>query len=202
MNFRAPGVVEAYEKLFYNVRDDKGLLCQSPWIREYFAFQGAAPTANINRNSVHEWKMVAFEGGYELLRSIWSWPSATGDYLTIPESLYYATVFRKSFRTLMLRLHNETIDGRALADITKQVTEIFADLRDRGILSKEESLSDNTLFAKMLQLMAPEMSQVTSGRLEEMQSELDNKVAVIKTTDLGGADGSMGRIAAQIAEGT
>ena len=69
----------AYERIYYNVRDDLGMVTASPWLREFFATQGRSLGDDESVvDPATYWKLLAFEGGYRLLAQNWKWPMVEG----------------------------------------------------------------------------------------------------------------------------
>jgi hypothetical protein len=68
--------IVAYEKLYFNIRDEGGKLSRSCQLKQYFAlpsgkFDGDTPPEQI-------WRMIASLMGYDTLVSIWLWKDAHG----------------------------------------------------------------------------------------------------------------------------
>lgn len=70
------GAVEAYEKIYFNIRDDKGRLSRSCQLRQYFAL----PSGRFDQDTPPEqmWKMIGSLMGYDTLVSVWLWKDAHG----------------------------------------------------------------------------------------------------------------------------
>ena len=68
--------IEAYEKLFFNIRNQEGRLSRSCQLRQYFAM----PSGEINENTPPEamWKMIGALMGYDTLVNMWLWKDAHG----------------------------------------------------------------------------------------------------------------------------
>ena len=68
--------ISAYEKLYFNIRDNDGRLHRSCQLRQYFAL----PSGEMDLDTPPEqiWKMVGALMGYDTLTSIWLWSDAHG----------------------------------------------------------------------------------------------------------------------------
>ena len=68
--------IEAYEKIYFNIRDDKGNLSKSCQLRQYFAL----PSGVFGRDTTPEqmWKLVGSLMGYDTLVAVWLWKDAHG----------------------------------------------------------------------------------------------------------------------------
>lgn len=63
--------IEAYEKLYFNIRDKDGRLSRSCQLRQYFAL----PSGRFNKDTPPEqlWKMIGSLMGYDTLMAVWMW---------------------------------------------------------------------------------------------------------------------------------
>jgi len=71
-----PFVIETYEKLYFNIRNNEGKLSKSCQLKQYFAMPGG----EIDQDTPPEalWKMIAALMGYDTLMGVWLWKDAHG----------------------------------------------------------------------------------------------------------------------------
>lgn len=188
--------VQAYERIFFNVRDAAGCVLSSPWLNEYFASKGFNP-ARGRTPEIH-WKRIAFESGHKMLFSIWGWKIPGETTVGMPESEFYMSMFRELFSNLYDRVCNQGLDGRSSVDLLKELGARFADLRDRGILSEEEDISENAVLGRILHLMSPDMAELDSSRTNAIQLELESKIGSIKQTETSSTGNTLSKISMQL----
>ena len=70
------GAIIAYERLYFNIRDNEGRLSRSCQLRQYFAL----PSGEFNQDTPPEqmWKMIGSLMGYDTLVAVWLWKDAHG----------------------------------------------------------------------------------------------------------------------------
>jgi len=189
--------VMAYERIFYNVRDNGGVVLRSPWLNEFFSLprvQGGRASENVETM----WKRIAFENGHKMLFSIWGWKMPGADSIGLPESDFYASMFRELFNTLYTTICFGRLDSKAVVELVRELGIRFDAMRDRGILSDEDESSDDSVLGKMLQLMAPNMTELSDERVNAMQHELEDKIGSIRKTEVSSSGDTMAKISLQL----
>jgi hypothetical protein len=73
--------VQIYEKLFFNIRNDKGEVSTSSYRRGYFA-QPDGPAIDENTSESTIWRVMGNQGGYRMLVNYWGWTYAHGPDIT------------------------------------------------------------------------------------------------------------------------
>lgn len=177
-----PGVVRAFEKLFFNIRDDEGKMLGCTGLLMYATLRGAVSfDGSEERNKSHpsHWRVLAFEGGYKPLYAIWGW-KAKGDMTNLTFVDLTADMMRNTYRQMdkVLRF-NDRIDVRALAQILTTLNQQFADLRKSGILSDKDEIDPNAMILEVIKLLAPERLIETEDTLKLAQKDLDGKLAAV-----------------------
>ena len=112
-------VFEAYEKLYFNIRDSKGRLSRSCQLRQYFAL----PEGNIANNTPPEklWKMVGALMGYDTLVTMWLWGDASG--LTARSSEYMLNeMWRVAQSRLFMHIFSDKVGHESLAKLLSAFT--------------------------------------------------------------------------------
>ena len=185
----APESIEMYQKLFYNIRDDDGKLFGRKGFLIYCALKGAQvflPTADIPATNTCYWRVLAFEGGYKPLYSIWGWTN--DEELPEPSISDMAVdmlrnVYRHLDRTLRFNPH---LDIKAIAQILSTLSEQLAELRKEGILSDKEVVTEKSMILQFIGLFQPVMGAGGAGRMEAAQKELEQKLQSdhLQETDL------------------
>lgn len=112
-------VFEAYEKLYFNVRDSKGQLTKSCQLRQYFAL----PEGNFDRDTPLEklWKMVGALMGYDTLVTMWLWGDASG--LTARSNEYMLNeMWRVAQSRLFMHIFSDRVGHESLAKLLSAFT--------------------------------------------------------------------------------
>jgi hypothetical protein len=195
------GTVKAYERVFFNVRDEDGLLLASPWLRMWFAKGDIAVVdgAVANDHGVY-WKVLAVESGVEALVAEWNAPldSIGGEF---PEAALTTNIYRQTMRKMARLVRFGNPDARSLANIMTAFGDAMRDMRERGVMSKGERVSDESLLMQLLKAMSPQVVTPSEERIAAKQKDVEAKIAMMKQTDRGHGAGSdtLTSIGAQVA---
>jgi len=112
-------VFEAYEKLYFNIRDPKGRLSRSCQLRQYFAL----PEGQFGNNTPPErlWKMVGALMGYDTLVTMWLWGDASG--LTARSGEYMLNeMWRVAQSRLFMHIFSDRVGHESLAKLLSAFT--------------------------------------------------------------------------------
>ena len=112
-------VFEAYEKLYFNIRDDNGRLSRSCQLRQYFAL----PEGQFGNNTPPErlWKMVGALMGYDTLVTMWLWGDASG--LTARSGEYMLNeMWRVAQSRLFMHIFSDRVGHESLAKLLSAFT--------------------------------------------------------------------------------
>lgn len=91
-------VVHVYERVYYNIRDNAGMVSSSPWLREFFATKGQSLQRDADDHPADlasYWKLLAFEGGYNFIAQAWKWPVLEGAMSATANDELKKTVIRE-----------------------------------------------------------------------------------------------------------
>lgn len=85
-----------YERLFFNIRDDKGELNKSCHLRMYFALPNEEDVIHPQDMDIKNlWRLVGAQGGYRTLCRLWMWYDAPGfndkESVHLPEEAWWMT---------------------------------------------------------------------------------------------------------------
>ena len=197
----SPATVKAYERLFYNVRDDAGLLNPSPWLCEWFA-KGNIPIVDHEQAANFDvyWKTLALEGGFKALVAVWngSLRPIGGEF---PEVEMASVVYRSVFRNMERTIRMGNISPNALSLIMERFQAMITDMRDRGVMSQGERVSDESILMRLLTAMAPTVAIPTEERVASKQQEIEAKIELMKQAERGHGSGkdTLTSIGAQVA---
>lgn len=147
------GAIEAYERLFFNIRDGEGRLSRSCQLRQYFAM----PSGELDENTPPEamWRMIGALMGYDTLVSMWLWRDAHGivnrsqDYVL--DEMWRVAQSRLFLSMFANRIGHESM-AKLLASISAQQKMLRED-RDSGEFSDELT----TTLMKVLKLVSPKV---------------------------------------------
>ena len=177
-----PGVVKAFERLFFNIRDDEGKMLGCTGLLMYatlkgaVAFDGAQPRDSVNPS---HWRITAFEGGYKPLYGLWSW-KAKGDMTNLNYIDFLTDMMRNTYRKMdMLLRFNDRLDLRGLAQLLTTLNMQFADMRKSGILSDKDEIDPNSMILEVVKLLAPERLVETADVMKLAQTDLDGKLTAV-----------------------
>jgi hypothetical protein len=175
--------VKVYEKLFYNVRDEEGTILTAPWLREYFAKQGAQdPVEGGDTGSYC--KLLALEGGHRVLCSAWGWDARViGDSGDFPEKETIMMTLRQLTRDLDKRVRFGNLDPRSLVQLFGEFRGYLGDMRERGVISDGTVIDEDDVMFKFLDLLQPKMRELDEEAMLAKQGELTSKIRMIKETD-------------------
>jgi len=194
----SPLVMQIYERLHFNIRDDEGAVLEAPWAREYFATRGQD---HIDRqDSSAYWKVLAFEGGHRLLFSHWGWNVLpTGESGTEQ----HMALVRGAFVQLEQRLRFGDLGNRDLVQLYGYLQTGTEELRERGVFSGFGRLRDAGGLAFMVELLreaAPVPIPPDQQRLLEKAPAVEQKLDIVKTSTGRGQAGSesMQQVGAQL----
>jgi hypothetical protein len=194
----SPVIVKAYERIFYSVRDAKGEVLAAPWLREYFAKGQAVDVTNPNDHGMF-WKVKAIEGGWKALHTTWNWPiGMIGGEL--PEAEFNIMLFREALNVLDHRLKFDRLDARSIPNLVDSLHRMVTDMRERGVISQGDSISEDSAMMTLVQAMQPYVKVPSMERLAQKQEAVDQKISMIKKMDRshdGGSD-TLDRIGAQL----
>jgi len=194
-------VIKAYERLFYNVRDDKGLMNAAPWLCEWFA-KGNIPVVNHEQTNNWDvyWKVVAVEGGFKALLATWNGTLAPigGEF---PEVEMAQMMFRGLFRRMERNIRMGHMSQNALSQTLERFQAMIMDMRERGVMSKGERVSDESILMRLLGAMAPKVVVPSAERVASKQKEVEAKIEMMKQTERGHGSGkdTLTSIGAQVA---
>lgn len=145
--------IEAYEKLFFNIRDNEGRLSRSCQLKQYFAM----PSGELDTETPPEamWKMIGALMGYDTLVNMWLWRDAHGivnksqDYIL--DEMWRVAQSRLFLSMFANRIGHESM-AKLLASISAQQKMLHED-KDSGALSDELTLT----LMNVLKLVSPKV---------------------------------------------
>ena len=193
---------KVYEQLFFNVRDEQGLLLPHIGLLNYMAFRGAAGPGSAVDQPGH-WKAIALEFGASALLTNWRW----ADRL-LAEQLNYldmqARLMPMIYGAMEKKLRFEMMDNKSLSEIFGNIIRQLAELQRDGILSSSDKVGIDTLFSKILQ-MAGNPRRMTPDEAQQMRSQLalESKRKMIADSATSGvkvAEDSLNNITRQLKE--
>lgn len=195
-------VFETYEKLYFNIRDDKGRLSRSCQLRQYFAL----PEGQLGRDAPLEklWKMVGALMGYDTLVQTWLWGDASGltnrsgDYMLnemwrVAQSRIFMHIFSdrvgheslakllSAFTGQAKMLHDSSSGTGPVFETAKTLMALLANTRPTviGAAAVVDSVSDLTaaIRAKLAAQKTISNTEVVDVGIEEGKAMLDAAIA-------------------------
>ena len=162
------GVIKAYERLYFNIRDNAGRLSPSCQLRQYFAL----PSGDYTRDTPKEqtWKMIGALYGYDTLTGMaWEWRNAHG--LVNDSQEYRNDEMRRVIQSkLFVQIFSERVGHTSMANILDSVI-----TQQKLIQEGKGSGSTDTEMAKamqgMLSLMSPRLVSSVGADVDRLQLE-------------------------------
>ena len=161
--------IQAYEKLYFNIRDDKGRLSRSCQLKQYFSL----PSGQFDRDTPPEqlWKMVASLMGYDTLVAIWLWKDAHGIQNNSQEYLL-DEMWRLAQSRLFMSMFADRVGHESMAKLLSAVS------AQQKMLKESKQQVDNGVetmraMQEMLGLVSPKVIDATAKEVDEkMRREL------------------------------
>ena len=189
--------IEAYEKIYFNIRDDKGRLSRSCQLRQYFAL----PSGEFNQDTPPEqmWKMIGSLLGYDTLVSVWLWKDAHGIRDNSQEYLL-DEMWRVAQSRLFMSMFADRVGHESMAKLLASISAQQKLLHD----SKSDATSEIDAIRamqSMLSLVSPRVIDATAREVDsarqieiasEARMEADRAVAAAELPPSavnGGAEG-------------
>lgn len=184
--------IEAYEKLFFNIRTQDGRLSRSCQLRQYFAM----PSGLVDENTPPEamWRMIGALMGYDTLVSVWLWKDAHGIENTSQEYML-DEMWRVAQSRLFLSMFANRVGHESMAKLLASIgaqQKMLKEDKNAGDLSMEVT----TTLMQVLSMFAPRVigeaaSEVDRQRLvmNAVNSRLEAERAV-SSTDIGQIGGN------------
>ena len=185
--------VEAYEKLFFNIRDPEGRLNKSCQLRQWFAM----PDGIVDNNTPPEamWKVVGALMGYDTLVGMWLWKDAHGIENSSQEYML-DEMWRVAQSRLFMSMFADRVGHESMAKLLASVGQqqkMLRESRDSGDISTDVVVT----LMKVLSLTAPKVIDATASDVDR-QNKVMMAVAArleaekeVYNTDIGnmGANG-------------
>lgn len=177
-----PADIKTYERLYFNIRDERGAVLKSPWLRQFFA-SGNQVQHNPTDHRTH-WKLLACEGGRRNLFAVWNWPLAEEDDR---DELQHQVMVNNVFQDLERRSRFGVLGNRDLVELFGSLQPPAAEASGgrRG-----ERAGRNTLL-EILNSIRPKPLEITTQALLGKQEELEQKLEVVRRLSSGASVGSV-----------
>lgn len=167
--------IEAYENIFFNVRNDEGKLILGMWLREHFALGESASEYADPADAPLYWRTLAMTAGSKVLLAKWGWLPPD----QLPEAEVNLVVFRNLLLNLDHRIRYGKIDAKSSMDMLGRMKELVDDMRARGVISSNDSNSEVSMIFKLLQETAPVPPVPTDKQLENKVDDVQGKLNAI-----------------------
>ena len=180
--------IKWYEKLFFNIRDNKGKVKSSRALRMRFAVnseQDGVPKSE--HDEFTEWRVTAVEYGVSGLAKYWHWKIVDTHPLDS-----YDTMAEASEALLISRIAKGQISNRDLNElqsnfIARKRLELDRDLAGKSPeqLAEKSGAYLNSVEMKFLQLLAPEMHSTADSdeELNLKKAAIERKLSVQKAIE-------------------
>lgn len=185
--------IEAYEKLYFNIRDNEGRLSRSCQLRQYFAL----PSGEFDSHTPPEqmWKMIGSLMGYDTLVSVWLWKDAHGVQDKSKEYML-DEMWRIAQSRLFMSMFADRVGHESMAKLLASVSSQQKMLHEE----KHDDVSDvETMKALqgLLSLASPRVIDATAKEVDyraseqkAIQARMDSETAVEAVVlDEAGKDG-------------
>jgi len=170
-------VVKAYERIFFNVRDEDGIMNLSQWLKEYFTHSGDIEFLDPGDKPLY-WRTLATTTGWKMLYYQWGWQLPGNE---IPEAEAVMDNYRLMMGDLHKRVLYNKIDSKALVDMMRGMHEKIDDMRGQGLIAGGgDTESEVSMIFKLLYATRPSPTPPTVEQLEEKEADVQLKIAQIR----------------------
>lgn len=159
------GAIVAYERLYFNIRDDKGRLSRSCQLRQYFAL----PSGEFNQDTPPEqmWKMIGSLMGYDTLVAVWLWKDAHGIKDKSQEYLL-DEMWRLAQSRLFMSMFADRVGHESMAKLLGAISGQQKLLKE-GNSSGQTEINMVQSMQQMLMLVSPTVIDATAKGVDEAQ---------------------------------
>lgn len=179
------GAIKAYEKLYFNIRDNEGRLSRSCQLRQYFAL----PSGRFDKDTPPEqmWKMIGSLMGYDTLVSVWMWKDAHGIVNNSQEYLL-DEMWRLAQSRLFMSMFADRVGHESMAKLLSAISAQQKLLKEGNGGSVDLNMI-NTM-QNMLGLVAPSVidavaTEVDRKAVEQATADRLSAIAAVDSVDLG-----------------
>lgn len=180
--------IEAYEKVYFNIRDDAGRLSKSCQLRQYFAL----PSGEFNQDTPPEqmWKMIGSLLGYDTLVSVWLWKDAHGITDNSQEYLL-DEMWRVAQSRLFMSMFADRVGHESMAKLLASISAQQKLLKDSKT-DASAGIEAIRAMQSMLSLVSPRVIDATAREVDsarqlevaaEARMEADRAVAAVSIGD-------------------
>lgn len=179
------GAIEAYEKIYFNIRDKHGRLSRSCQLRQYFAL----PSGQFGEDTPPEqmWKMIGSLMGYDTLMSVWMWKDAHG-ITDVSQEYLLDEMWRLAQSRLFMSMFADRVGHESMAKLLTAIS------GQQKMIKESKSAGTNTdvemvkAMQGMLSLMSPVMvgtvaRDVDRAKIEEASNarlKAESAVAMVE----------------------
>ena len=160
--------VEAYEKVYFNIRDSEGRLSRSCQLRQYFAM----PSGIVDDGTPPWvlWKMVGALFGYDMLMNVWMWKDAHGLANTTQEYIL-DEMWRVAQSRLFMSMFANRVGHESMAKLLASISAQQKLIQD----SRASESGDLGVLQMLLGLLA----KTNPVMIDSTASEVDANAAVM-----------------------
>lgn len=179
--------IEAYEKMYFNIRDNEGRLSRSCQLRQYFAL----PSGRFSQDTPPEqmWKMIGSLMGYDTLVSVWMWKDAHGIVNNSQEYLL-DEMWRLAQSRLFMSMFADRVGHESMAKLLSAISgqqKMIQDGKNAGATTDEEMVR---AMQGILGLMSPRMvgaiaADVDRAKIEEASASRLRAESAVDAVELG-----------------
>lgn len=179
--------IEAYEKLYFNIRDKDGRLNKSCQLRQYFAL----PSGQFNQDTPPEqmWKMIGSLMGYDTLVSVWMWRDAHGIVNSSQEYLL-DEMWRLAQSRLFMSMFADRVGHESMAKLLTAISGQQKMIQDGKNAGGSADIEMVKAMQGMLGLMSPVMvgtiaADVDRAKIEEASAARLRAESAVDAVELG-----------------
>jgi hypothetical protein len=171
-------IVEYYNKVFYNIRNDEGQVREGRWISEFFITSGT--TAHIPAHSLQDdpasyFKHLAFSGHSAMVFLEWNWPMPK-----LPEVEMTQQIFRNTYNQVQQRTLSGNMSSKEMVALWGGLQDAMAGFRDQGLIEGNDALGQSEMLEIILEAMAPRPVTPSTEKMESKDAELKAKLEAVR----------------------
>lgn len=179
--------IEAYEKLYFNIRDNAGRLSRSCQLRQYFAMPSGIP--NHDTPPEQQWRLIAALCGYDVLMAVWMWRDAHG-LINYSQEYMLDEMWRVSQSKLFVSMFADRVGHESMAKLLASISaqqKMIQDGKKAGTSTDEEMVR---AMQGILGLMSPKMvgaiaADVDRAKIAEASAARLRTESAVDAVDIG-----------------
>lgn len=150
----AIGTIQAYERIYFNIRDDHGRLSKSCQLKQYFAYPYGIPGHDTPLELT--WRLIGALLGYDTLVGSWLWKDAHGLRSYSAEYMIEES-WRVSLAKMFVSMFSDRVGHESLSKLLTTLSAQQKQIQDGKRASSNTDEDMVKAMQGMLSLMSPQL---------------------------------------------